>query len=517
MIPEIEEADDGWTYAGRTEYESHELIQKKNLFEDRRPTEIYSWITEEGGGTGYIVSKRGSGKTLFLEKLKEEIPLTIGWLDKDSLRYELKISDEPTATLVLDDIHYLFVARRLDEVLYTLAKEEGDISEPPMSEDDMLTMLENYAQESWLAGRKVVFVADRGPQALMPYLQEEKNKRRWQNLTDGCVVDEQDAIVHQRTHGEAAFYGRRGELNVLHFRGEMALADLLAMKKEFNVKDIPVSYNKEYWTFVTPDNELLTTSDDPSSNPIDLQRSHLKDSLRRIEMRKDLLEGQLDIKYKMLEQILFRGFSWENRPKDLDEIYKQLDPWIRQGDYRKTEPIRRRLTPVHSDILKKYPIDGARVQRHVLSMGRIAESVQYYRKQISQLSKFETPEDSRAGLLHSLTTVRELSALQEMYGEISRDVLGIMHLGTPKTVELQIPVVVQKESGPEIEEEIKVLQGVLYSPDEVREVKERIHAFYMEKTKRTGFHDMAQMIIESGALNVEEFELALLVRDLAEE
>ncbi len=293
---------------GRAEYED---ISGKRLFEGETAISRYPWVAEEGEGKGMIVAERGMGKTFFARKLASEIPSDFYILDKNTFDY--KILDEVSSPklIIADDLHYQLQAMRL-----------GRLENKKMrDEEEVLEILKNLDREAKEKKAKIIYISDEGPSGLVNNFQDEKHKKEFLELLDGCVATGDDASVFIKYLDK--YHSNVG--NVYNFRSQINEYLALNIRKELGMKDVPL---------MVPQG-LLTRP--PSNN------SRFKSN--RLEDRNDLIFIVPSDKMEITE--------WKS-PEGWMEIWPENICRYRYG-------IGRKRLPLKDDPIKMYRLDGQKL------------------------------------------------------------------------------------------------------------------------------------------------------------
>ena len=414
---------------GRAEYED---VRNKNLFERENPSEIFPWASSTSGRKkGILVGKRGIGKTFFIRKLAEEVPSEIYQLDKERLEYKLLEKSANPNLIAVDDLHYLMGVMRL----YYL---EGNMR---ITEKEVLGTLKDLNEKAKREHKKLLYVSDEGPFGLSFNFSEEENKKKFSELLKGCVVTSDDTNFFYRYLNELF----PTEENAFAFRKYVSENLAFRLKEEFKVKEIPVIF--------------------PTA---EMEEKELKKTKR----------GEKWYSYHRYHVCtLRRGSVFGRRKSLLDEFGILVSKYGREMITEKF--LKRKSDPFGHDSYYIYYSEGKRKIEEEISWSIDWEEMIRKREEWIHLEVIPDPT--------LITTIRGLSILNDVYGRINRETLGV-------------------DFG-ELTNE-----GWFYTFDELLKLKRIVEEKYSEASKRL-YKSMYSLIRSLLTASTEREFVSLLLRD----
>lgn len=215
---------------GRAEYES---VANQVLFEDKGALEMFPWLFKPGYGKGMIVAERGSGKTFFVRKLMKQIPTELWLLDKNTLKYSPQSVENPQV-IVIDDLHYLLEAKRLDEIDEPSAGRR-------ITNEEILLMFETVIGRAKNLNIKIVFVSNGTAKDLYDRFDKREDQIRFLSILSGCGISDRDidTIEEGSVKMESVLDAEKLGQNILRFREVMDIDTLKRIKAYLKMNDLP--------------------------------------------------------------------------------------------------------------------------------------------------------------------------------------------------------------------------------------------------------------------------------------
>lgn len=447
--------------------------------------------------TKLIIGDKGTGKTHLLQLLYKEKPIEMYSLDKEKLQcgiisYNRQVSGPNPLLTVVEDLHYALKYMKMSGLKNGYVNEEEFL--------DNLSQFKEHAKE---IGSTLVFVADEGPAGLSMRFNKNENKIRLLNLLDGCVSSADDIQIF-RTYLNKSNYHERDNILDLNCRGIISPnysgADIEVLKKLF----FDVIVDETDWRL-----QIIRTKSRLINNNNMQDIDNILEHLKALEIFGELKNCPLDSIKRRAENVWRPSYALDSAGSIAEESRRKASKNI-----IKTFKIRDIPLAYCSRYSDDHEVLYVFNKRGVLTSDMIIHKEMIEEREGKEIKKKwilarDTPN-------RPIATIRQLKALSENYGEISRKALYLNTrrqmgkrteaLGTEQT---EIFKNLDKYNGLDLNQ----FSGYIYTKRELSELRNKLNERFLETVK----HDdsILSKIFYDTKISDEEVASVMLAQQLA--